>query len=63
MTKQSPLQMNEATLLKGVGGKGTVPSYFGHQWSVRLRPCPLGDKVVSFGVRVNNFSATIQYWN
>lgn len=49
VTKQSPLQMNEATLLKGVGRKGTVPSYFGNQWSVRPRPRPLADKVVSFG--------------
>ena len=63
MTKQSPLQMNEAPLLKGVGRKGTVSSYFGNQWSVRPRPCPLADKVVSFGVWVNKFSATVQYWN
>lgn len=55
--------MNEATLLKGVGRKGTVSSYFGNQWSVRPRPCPLADKVVSFGVWVNKFSATVQYWN
>lgn len=44
--------MNEATLLKGVGRKGTVSSYyFGNQWSVRPRPW-LTNSVPQYNTRI-----------